>query len=188
MTKKCFSCLPVAILNYYHGLANSYTLHCDRGVVITQAYWIIVALLWKRKKMKWFLQVHKFIRHSQNWDLSHNIIIIVLLECHHTKTIYCVSHFRWNIEREKIDFICCKTTNVFWPVFISIYVPIRMYFMCIAYYFVLMFMYILVFRFMFSSWLWILVLIAVFFVSNLMYCFLCFVRNDEINKLYIQSV
>ena len=167
-SKKCFSCLPAAILNYYLGLADSYTLHCDRGMPITQAYWIIVAVVWK--KMKWFIQVFTFIRHSQNWDLSHNIIIIVLLECHHTKTIHCMSPFRWNIEK-KIDFICWKTTKVFWIVFISIYVPMWIYLICIVYYIVLMFMYILMFRFMFLSWLWILVLIAVFFVSNLMYCF-----------------
>ena len=100
--------------------------------------------------MKWFLQVLKFIRHSQNWDLSHDIIILVLLKCHHTQTIYCMSHFRWNIET-KNDFICCKTTNVFWIVLSSIYVPIRMYFIYIAYYFVLMFMYILVFLIMNSG-------------------------------------
>ena len=51
------------------------------------------------KKMKWFLQVLKIIRHSQNWDLSHNIIIIVLLECHHTKTIAC--HLFAEISRKK---------------------------------------------------------------------------------------
>ena len=55
-----------------------------------------------KRKMKWFLQVLKFIRHSQNWDLSHNIIIIVLLECHHTKTIAChlfaeISRKKWSI-------------------------------------------------------------------------------------------
>ena len=138
--------------------------------------------------MKWFLQVLKIVRHSQNWDLTHNIIIIVLLECHHTKTIAC--HLFAEISRKKIiDFICCKTPNVFWIVFISIYVPIRMYFICIAYYFVLMFMYILVFRFVFLSWLWILVLNAVFFVSNLMYCFFMFCqewRNKQV--IYIDNL
>ena len=158
--QKMFSCLPAAILNYYLGLANSYTLLCDRGITITPAYWIIVALV---KKMKWFLQILKFIRHSQNWDLSHNIIVYVLLECHHTKTIAC--HLFAEISKKNNRFY------MFWIVFIFIYVPIRMYFICIAYYFVLLFMYILVFRIMFLSWLWILFLIAVFLVSNLMYCF-----------------
>ena len=95
----------------------------------------------KKKKMKWFLQVFKLIRHSQNWDLSHNIIVIVRLECHHTKTVYCMSPFRWNIE-QKFDYIYFKKTNVFWPVLISIYVPIWMYFMCIAYYFFSIYVYI----------------------------------------------
>ena len=45
--QKCFSCLPVAILSYYLGLANSYILHCDRVMTITPAYWISVALVWK---------------------------------------------------------------------------------------------------------------------------------------------
>ena len=152
-------------------------------IFLKPAYWIIVALVWK--EMKGFLQVPKFIRQSHNWDLSH-IIIIVLLECHHTKIIYCMSFFEY---REKIDFLCCRTTNVFWPVFISIYVLIRMYYMCIAYYFVWMFMCILMFRFIFLSWLWILDLIAVFFVSNLMYCLmLCQIwRNKQVLYIYIYN-
>ena len=54
------------------------------------------------KKMKWFLKVLKIIRHSQNWNLSQNIIIIVLLECHHTKTIAC--HLFAEISRKKNRF------------------------------------------------------------------------------------
>ena len=134
--------------------------------------------------MKWFLQVLKIIRHSQNWDLSHNIIIIVLLECHHTKTIAC--HLFAEISRKKNNRFYMLQDNK--CVLNCLYFHTRtytdvFYMYCIL--FVLMFMYILVFRYMFLSWLWILVLIAVFFVSNLMYCFLCFVRNDKINKLYI---
>ena len=47
--QKCFSCLPVTILNYHLGLANSYTLHCDRRMTLTPAYWIIVVLVWKNE-------------------------------------------------------------------------------------------------------------------------------------------
>ena len=144
------------------------------------------SLLWCEKEKKWndslkWNEVFKFIRHSQNWDLSHNIIIIVRLECHHTKTVYCMSLFRWNIEK-KIDYVYCKKTNVFWPVLISIYVPVWMYFMCIAYYF-------------FSLYVYISVPICVFILimnpgfNRYILCikldvlFLCFVRNDKISKL-----
>ena len=163
--KKCFSCLPTAILNNYLGLANSYTLLCDRGITVTPAYWIIVALV----KKKWN-DSFKLIRHSQNWDLSHNIIIIVLLECHHTKTIAC--HLFAEISRKKYSFYMLQDNKC---VLNCLYFYIRtytdvFYMYCISFRFDV-YLYISVPIYV-LSWLWILVLIAVFFVSNLMYCFI----------------
>ena len=77
---------------------------------------------------------------------------------------------------------------MFWIVFISIYVPIRMYFICIAYHCFNVYVYFSVPIYV-LSWLWILLLIAVFFVSNLMYCFLLCQKwwNEQVINIYVFS-
>ena len=126
----------------------------------------------------------KFIRHSQNWDLSHDIIIIVLLEWQYTKTIAC--HLFAEISRKNNRFYMlqdnkCVLNCLYFYIrtYTDVFYMYRISFRFNVYVYISVPIYVL-------SWLWILVLIAVFFVSNLMYCFfLCFVRNDEINKLHI---
>ena len=135
--------------------------------------------------MKWFLQVHKFIRHSQNWDLSLNIIIIVLLECHHTKTIYRMSSFRWNIEK-KIRFSMlqgnkCVLTYLYFYIQTDTDV---FYAYCILFCFNVH-VYIIVQIFYFSIRIMNPGFNRCILCIKLDVLFLCFVRNDEINKFYI---
>ena len=127
---------------------------------------------------------HRAIMYSIIWDLSHNIIIIVPLECHHTKTIYCMSPFRWNIEKKNRFYMLQDNKYVLNCLYFYIRTYTDVFYMYCILFCLNVYVYISV-----PIYVFILIMNPGFNRSILcikLDCFLCFVRNDEINRyIYI---
>ena len=100
---------------------------------------------------------------------------------------YCMSPFRWNIEKNNRFYMLQDNKCVLNCLYFYIRTYTDVFYMyCISFRFNV-YVYISIPIYV-LSWLWILVLIAVFFVSNLMYCFFMLCqkwRNKQV--IYIKS-